>query len=799
MKILFDCRRILFVLIAFFGLACTYAGSLDGRLIDDGWFFRLNPYGNVTEAAFDHSTWQAVDLPHDWSQAFDFTPEAASGNDGGYLPTGRGAYRKVLPPGTFAPGRRHRIYLEGAYMNSTVWVNGDSVGGHPYGYASYFLDITPYVNPDSATVIAISVDNSHQKNSRWFTGSGIYRHVWLSDAPLDAEIEPWSLRTVSSVPDKKGAVKVDVEFTVMNSLDSPVSRTAVVSVGSARVKLKIKVDAHSKTDVTIPLVVRDARLWSPESPALYDLTVDLTDNKGVILDSESARIGLRTIRWSGESGFMLNGEPMLINGACVHHDNGILGSASFDDAEIHKAQLLKRAGFNAVRTSHNHPASAFLAACDSIGLLVIDEAFDGWEQAKTPHDYSELIGEWWQKDLDALVRRDRCHPSVIAWSIGNEILERKSKRAVELANRFADYCRSLDPQKRPVTQALAAWDSDWEIYDPLAAAHDIIGYNYMIHKVEGDHQRVPGRVVWQTESYPRDAFSNWTKVHDLPYVVGDFVWTGIDYIGESGIGRYYYEGQVPGEHFHRDLWPWHGSQCGDIDIIGQPKPISRYRDILHNVVADSVPEVYMAVREPDGYHGKVQETMWGTWPTFESWNWHGWEGQPIEVEVVSTLPEVVLQLDGQEIGRKKVGRDTEYKAVFRIEYHPGRLVAIGYDASGNAYKSNEIATAGAPAEIRLEVERPGSGSLAYVTATILDDDGRIVPDADLPVLFEPTGSARFLAAGSADMTDSTSYSRPLRTTHHGRALAILRLPADTHSESGIRVTTPTLPPASLTF
>lgn len=799
MKILFDCRRILFVLIAFFGLACTYAGSLDGRLIDDGWFFRLNPYGNVTEAAFDHSTWQAVDLPHDWSQAFDFTPEAASGNDGGYLPTGRGAYRKVLPPGTFAPGRRHRIYLEGAYMNSTVWVNGDSVGGHPYGYASYFLDITPYVNPDSATVIAISVDNSHQKNSRWFTGSGIYRHVWLSDAPLDAEIEPWSLRTVSSVPDKKGAVKVDVEFTVMNSLDSPVSRTAVVSVGSARVKLKIKVDAHSKTDVTIPLVVRDARLWSPESPALYDLTVDLTDNKGVILDSESARIGLRTIRWSGESGFMLNGEPMLIKGACVHHDNGILGSASFDDAEIHKAQLLKRAGFNAVRTSHNHPAPAFLAACDSIGLLVIDEAFDGWEQAKTPHDYSELIGEWWQKDLDALVRRDRCHPSVIAWSIGNEILERKSKRAVELANRFADYCRSLDPQKRPVTQALAAWDSDWEIYDPLAAAHDIIGYNYMIHKVEGDHQRVPGRVVWQTESYPRDAFSNWTKVHDLPYVVGDFVWTGIDYIGESGIGRYYYEGQVPGEHFHRDLWPWHGSQCGDIDIIGQPKPISRYRDILHNVVADSVPEVYMAVREPDGYHGKVQETMWGTWPTFESWNWHGWEGQPIEVEVVSTLPEVVLQLDGQEIGRKKVGRDTEYKAVFRIEYHPGRLVAIGYDASGNAYKSNEIATAGAPAEIRLEVERPGSGSLAYVTATILDDDGRIVPDADLPVLFEPTGSARFLAAGSADMTDSTSFSRPLRTTHHGRALAILRLPADTHSESGIRVTTPTLPPASLTF
>ena len=214
--------------------------------------------------------------------------------------------------------------------------------------------------------------------------------------------------------------------------------------------------------------------------------------------------------------------------------------------------------------SHNPPAADFLDACDALGLIVIDEAFDGWRSSKTAHDYAELFDEWAVEDVKAMVMRDRNHPSILAWSIGNEIIERKSPEAVRTARLLAETCRRYDPT-RPVTSALASWDSDWEIYDPLADEHDITGYNYMIHKSESDHERVPSRVMWQTESYPRDAFSNWVKVNDNPYIIGDFVWTGIDYLGESGIGRYFYEGQTEGEHFERDQWPWHGSYCGDID------------------------------------------------------------------------------------------------------------------------------------------------------------------------------------------------------------------------------------------
>lgn len=780
------------------GMHC-YGENLNTTLVNDGWKFRLKPHTKAfSRVDFDDSTWQTVDLPHDWSASFDFSPDAPSGNDGGYLPTGRGAYRKVFPAGTFPQGKRHRIYFEGAYMDAKVYVNGDSVGSHPYGYTSFYIDITPYVSADSATTVAVSVDNSRQKNSRWFTGSGINRNVWLSQSPLEAEIEPWSLAVVSHKPNKKGDVVADVHFSVINHSSQNRSFKVRASIGENSLERNIDVPVGDTLAVSMPVKVRNARLWSPDSPALYPLNVSLVDAKAGIADSATARIGLRTFEYSAENGLSINGKPITLNGACVHHDNGILGAASYDDAEIHRVQMLKRAGFNAVRTSHNPPAPAFLAACDSIGLIVIDEAFDGWEEPKTPYDYSTLIGEWWADDLSAMVRRDRWHPSIFAWSIGNEILERKSPRAVELAGKFADLCRSLDPSGRPVTQAMAAWDSDWEIYDPLAAQHEIIGYNYMIHKAQSDHERVPSRIIWQTESYPRDVFPNWVQVHDYPYIIGDFVWTGIDYIGESGIGRHYYAGQVPGEHYDRDLWPWHGSECGDIDIIGNRKPVSHYRDILNNALADSVPTVYLAVREPNGYRGEIKETLWGTWPTEESWNWRGWEGKPIEVEVVSTLPEVGLIVNNEMVERKQVNRSTEFKATFTIPYAPGTIMAVGIAEDGSRHFSNVLTTARQPVALRVDVERPGSGTLAYVSVALIDEVGNVVPDADMPLLFEAEDDAVFLAAGSADMTDATGYHRPLRTTYRGRALAIFRVPKSSQA-SGARISAPSIPAATVMF
>lgn len=533
--------------------------------------------------------------------------------------------------------------------------------------------------------------------------------------------------------------------------------------------------------------VSNTKLWSCSNPAIYKASVALHLPDGTT-ETESEKFGFRTIAYSADSGFLLNGEPIVISGACLHHDNGILGAASYDDAETRKAQLIKDAGFNAVRTSHNPPAPAFLDACDSLGLLVIDEAFDGWRSPKNAHDYAVLFDDWWERDLSAMVMRDRNHPGIICWSIGNEIIERKSPEAVATARMLASKCRELDPS-RPVTSALAAWDPDWDIYDPLAAQHDIVGYNYMLHMAESDHARVPSRVMWQTESYPRDAFKNWKLVSKHPYIIGDFVWTGIDYIGESGIGRYYYEGDPAGEHFERPLWPWHNSYCGDIDITGQRKPISHYREILYS----SAPKMYMSVSEPDGYRGKIRETMWGTAPARESWNWPGHEGKPIDVTVASNYPEVELFQDGHSLDRKPTGETNEFKAVFTTSYRPGKLTAVAYDKTGVAADSMSIATAGKPYAIRLRADKNtltlGRQSLAYISAEVVDRNGQIVPDAEINVNFSVAGDAEIIATGSGNPKDSMGYRRHNRTTDAGRALGIVKLsPSAAQGIGKIKVT-----------
>lgn len=745
--------------------------------LDYDWRFSLEADSSAIRPDYDDSAWRAVSLPHDWSVEHDFDSICPSGNDGGYLPTGTGWYRRTLTVPEI--GDRHRsLYIEGAYMNSEVWVNGHHAGGHPYGYTSYRVDITPFLHTGDNT-IAVKVDNSRQKNSRWYSGSGLYRHVWLEEyAPV--HIEPWSLR-ITTPAVRPGMAVARVEYTVA---DSDKSRAAAVSFSS-----KILITAPDGTvlppvtetftlrpsekarmfsaDIPVP----DPQLWSPDSPELYSLSLVLCDDAGNVTGADNETFGIRSFDYWADEGFTLNEAPLLITGACVHHDNGILGAASYDDAEYRKVRLLKDAGFNAVRTSHNPPSPAFLDACDRIGLLVIDESFDGWREAKNTHDYSELFDEWWDTDIESMVKRDRNHPSIICWSIGNEIIERKSPEAVTTAHDLASLCRRLDPT-RPVTSALAAWDPDWEIYDPLAAEHDIVGYNYMIHKSESDHQRVPDRVMWQTESYPRDAFANWVKVKDYPYIIGDFVWTGIDYIGESGIGRYYYEGDPEGEHFHRPLWPWHNSYCGDIDIIGNRKPISYYREMLYS----KTPEISLAVREPDGYHGKIKETMWGTAPTWASWNWPGHEGKPVTVEVASTYPQVALYINDRLIGKKTTNRAHRFMAEFEIPYTPGTLKAVALDKAGRPKETKTLVTTGRPAAIRLTADRtemPASKqSLVYVTAEIVDADGNVVTDATDVITFDMEGLGTILATGSADPKDPDGYTKISRRVWNGRALAV---------------------------
>ena len=760
----------------------TASAQTKKQLFDFGWQFTHRsalPLGSSKNGKT-----QTVDLPHDWD-IFEgpVSGEGVTGTGGGWFEAGKGEYRKTFKT---PDGEVVKLHFEGVYQKAEVFVNGQKAGQHHYGYTPFTVDVTPYIykNKKQTNEVVVKVDNSEQPNCRWYSGSGIYRHVWLETMPALHIAENGIFITTPEVNAEKARVQVDV--TIANESQS--DRNATVVVCGAQLMVAVKA-GESKT-VSTTTMVNNPQLWSPESPTLYEAKVELKEN-GTTIDRQTAKYGIRTFSFDAERGFVLNGQKVLINGACVHHDDGVLGAMAFDDAEIRKVRQMKEAGFNLIRTSHNPTTRAFLDACDSIGMLVIDEAFDGWRTQKNPYDYSTVIDSCYREDIHAMVLRDRNHPSVISWSIGNEVIERKDIRVVYTARQMKQAIHEYDTT-RPVTEALCAWDSDWEIFDPHAEVLDVAGYNYMIFKHASDHERDPKRVIWQTESYPRDAFKNWAVVNDFPYVVGDIVWTGLDYLGESGIGRYYYEGERPGEHWFDGGFPeWHGAYCGDIDITGWRKPISHYREVLwHNDTP-----LYLAVKEPDGYHGKIKETAWSVWPTWESWTWPGWEGKPVEVEVYTHQPEVKLYLDDQLIGTKQVSRETEFKAVFSVSYKAGTLRA---EAGG---ESVTLKTAGEPACLRLTPDRTtmtaDGQSLTFITVEVVDKQGTPVPEATIPCEATIKGAGTLLAFASADLKDTEPYTLPRVKTWKGRALLVVR---STQKGGSINVSIKSaLPTAGLTL
>ncbi len=735
-------KRITTLSILLLAAAGTQLAAFQRQRIDDGWRFQLGDSDIYASATFDDSRWRTLDLPHDWSIEGQFDREAPAGNDGAYLPTGIGWYRLKInterPQGALAK----KLYFEGVYERSTVYVNGTEAGGHAYGYSSFWVDVSSLLR-DGENVIAVRVDNSHQKNCRWYSGSGIYRHVWLCEMMADGSDDPWQ-------------TAIRTEQICGISADGRRADSAVICIGR-----KNRPDERR--------TFRDIALWSPEQPTLYTIE----------LDGLSVEYGFRKIEFSA-NGLRLNGQPYLLNGGCLHHDNGCLGAAAFDAAEWRKARLMKEAGFNAVRTSHNPPSEEFLRACDHLGLLVIDEAFDGLRAKKNAHDYHELIDKHWQSDVDALVLRDRNHPCVMAWSNGNELYERKKIEVITTSRKLAARMRQLDPT-RPVTQALCEVDS---IFDPLAETLDIAGYNYLIDCAERDHKRCPERIIWQTESYPDSAFQSWVSANDLPYVLGDFVWTALDYLGESGIGRAHYAHDTAdrGEHWEGSKWPWHGAYCGDIDLTGLRKPISHYRQILW----DSIPRLAIGVREPDNYVDSIIVTRWSTWTTVQSWTWPGHEGKPIQVEVYSRYPEVRLYLNDRLIGQQPTTRAQRYKATFTLPYEAGTLRAVGVLANGAESAPQTLQTADRPAAIRLTADRTrltaDGQDLAFVTVELVDRRGNVIPSADQQLTLRVTGAGSLAAVANGNMLDMDSYAAHVpsatntarRHLWKGRALAVVR-------------------------
>lgn len=766
-------KRVLIIMLMM-GFGCLlpavmYAAGLPRKTrIDSSWKFFLGDELAASKSDYNDSKWRIVNLPHDWSIEHSISEKVPAGNDGGYRVAGIAWYRKELMVPASLKGEKVYLYFEGVYMNSSIYVNGQLIGGHPYGYTSFFCDATSAIIPGKKNVVAVRVDNSQQKNCRWYSGSGIYRHVWLIHTPK-VHIENWGVAVHTP---QVSASQATVQVKTMLNNETPVDKEVKVTIKVADAEDAVStviIPARGKKEVIQKLKVSHPKLWDINAPNLYDAHISIQDNDKII-DTYSQSFGIRTIHYSVK-GFFLNGKKLDLNGGCVHHDNGILGAAAFDRAEFRKVQMMKSAGFNALRTSHNLPSEAFLEACDRLGMLVIDEAFDGWREAKTPYDYATLFDKYWQQDIEGMVLRDLNHPSIIAWSIGNEVIERKKIEVVTTAHKLASKIREYD--NRPITSALAAWDSDWDIYDPLAAELDITGYNYMIHKHAEDHLRVPDRIMWQTESYAKDTYRNWSLVHDFDYIIGDFIWTGIDYLGESGIGRWWYDGDVPGEHYERPLYPWHAAYCGDIDLTGWRKPISHYRNLLYN----DNEKLYMAVREPDGYYGKIRTGLWTAYPTWESWNWPGHEGKNIEVEVYSKYPIVRLYLDDKLVGEKGIGRETEMKAVFSLPFKPGTLKVDGVE-NGVVKDTKMLSSASEPVAIRTKVEnremKADGADLSFVQIEIVDREGRVCPNASVELEAIVTGSGVLAALGNADIKDPDTYADQIHKTWKGRALAVVR-------------------------
>jgi len=775
---------------------------------DAGWKFYLGDPGGAEMPTFADGSWRAVDLPHDWSIESKPDKDNASGSGEGYFPEGIGWYRKTFRALSSWQGRRVTVEFDGVYQNATVYLNGHKLGMHPNGYTSFAFDLTSDLDFSNPNVLAVRVDNSEQPNSRWYSGSGIYRHVRVVVTD-PVHLERWGI-FVSTPKATEQSATVLVRTRVAN--ESAVAAQATVETTLLDGAGKKISGAQSKADVApgkseeaeLEIAVAKPMLWSPASPTLYRVVSTIRMN-GRIVDQVTTPFGIRTLAWSVENGLLLNGQALKLAGGSVHADNGPLGAAAFDRAEERKAMLLKAAGFNAVRTAHNPPSPAFLDACDRIGLLVLEEPFDVWTVSKRKYDYAQDFHDWWQRDVDSMILRDRNHPSIILWGIGNEIPEVWTAEGAPIAKEIAERVRSLD-STRPLTQAFpgATFGPN---PDAAIAQVDIAGYNYnLAQNYIEDHRRVPGRIMMTTESFSADAFEQWRLVHDNPYILGEFVWTAMDYLGESGIGAWSYgepkqatqaaqlkgflrnymatmgkDGKNPMAPFQNGQppspmspgYPWHAAYCGDLDLTGLRKPRSFYRDILWN----GGNRIYATVRLPEPEGKKIVAMAWAVYPSLPSWTWRGQEGKTLTVEVYSGAERVQLYLNDKLIGEKPTGLAQEFKALFDVPYEPGTLRAIGL-RNGHKVAESVLTTAGEATRLCLTADRAtlqaDGEDLSFVEVEAFDANGRPDLHADQEIQFEIRGPGEVAAVGNGDGHDPDSYHSDRRKLFEGRALVVIR-------------------------
>ena len=778
------------------------------RLFNSGWKFIRDSIPGAEQPGFDDSNWMLVDLPHDYSimdlpgndgpdQVGPFSKKSpGNGNSTGHFIGGTGWYRKSFTIDNTDKGKSVVLNFDGVYMETEVWVNGKKAGVHKNGYTPFWFDITSLLNDvGKSNIIAVKVDNTG-RNSRWYSGSGIYRNVHLT-LTQSVHVAVWGVKIITPEISQNSAV-VHIAVTAKNETGKDVKSVITINLkdkngkSAGTVRENVVLSGIAETIIVKKIEIKNPLLWSLESPNLYNAEIIVEADKKVS-DKYTQSFGIRSIEFSAQKGFLLNGKSVELKGGCLHHDNGFLGSAAYDRAEVRRVELMKANGYNAIRCSHNPPSETFLNACDRLGILVIDEFTDMWESYKNPNDYSKDFRQWWNKDLTDMIMRDRNHPAIILWSIGNEIPESSDSTGVRIGNQLAARVKSLD-NTRFVTEAVSefltpgGWKNTKTAFDIL----DVGGYNYTWNKYESDHKLYPERIMVATESFPIDAYDYWTSVEKFPYVTGDFVWTAMDYIGEVSIGN---STIVPGsqnkimkmpEAFELpkginifDLisnqpttWPYFISGCGDLDMLGDKKPQMLYRDVLWD---NSKLEINVHSPIPAGYAETV--SMWG-WPAeWPLWNWKGSEGKPLQVRVFTKASHVRLELNGKIVGEKNLKIEDKYIAVFDVPYQPGELKAIASD-NGNEVAVKVLKTTGVPSEIRLVADRnkikADRNDLSFVKIEVIDINDQLVPQDSIKIKLILSGEGELAASGNANPKDMASVNNSQINTFKGKAIAIIR-------------------------
>ncbi|WP_419847953.1 glycoside hydrolase family 2 TIM barrel-domain containing protein [Candidatus Poriferisocius sp.] len=762
-----------------------------------------------------------VRLPHDPVISLERDPNGSPST--GYFPGGTWQYEKTFEAPEEWRDKRVSAFFEGVYRSATVFVNGDFVTGRPYGYSEFAAELDPFLNYGAENSIRVEA-RSHD-DSRWYSGAGIYRHVWLHVADLvDIPFDGVSV-----------AISEFEADTVMATVETEV-RNATHSLQTPRVSHEIigpdgQVAAASSAPVSLRpgetgkcrqrILITDPQRWDLDAPNLYECRTRLSLETEEEADPDATvRFGIRTLSLDSTHGLRLNGNTVNLRGACVHHDNGPLGAATIDRADERRVELLKQAGFNAIRSAHQPMSRAMLDACDRIGMLVMDEAFDSWTWAKSSYDYALHFPDWWRTDLESMVRKDRNHPSVVMYSIGNEIPDVGSPAGSIRSREMAEVVRSMDPTRYVVNctqpmlaiprladilkdmvtnpQQEAAQDgsvndliSSWrEMLEPvLTSEHvgnvleeslavlDVAGYNYTESRYELDGEKYPHRVIVGSETSHDGTATNWATVERLPHLIGDFCWTGWDYLGESGVGRVQYA--TGDDDFGDPLgitgpYPWVLAHAGDIDITGHRRPASYFREIVFGLRS----EPFIAVLRADKRDATIAyQGSWSFNDVLPSWHWPGFEGQTVTVEVYSAADEVELLVNGESLGRQPCGWSNGFTAKFDAEFSPGELVAISY-ADGTEVARSALWSPSGDVHLRLCADRPAiradDTDLAYVEIELADSAGTVFTGVDRQVSVTVDGPGMLQGVGSADPTSQESFTGDQRSTFDGRALAIIR-------------------------